>query len=276
MRVLEEISKRDCSNPEDRVLSVLKLLGVEQMLQVRTGRTLQWQLLELGKALLNAREEDTLLKLCVVDPFGSKLPGMSWMADFEVKNGSWQQEAKYMCKWMSRLIIDEEPMYRKARSMKRLGICSETGALEVEAHVCAGSLIFCDHDESMQAYRTKERYYKPKFHGMYTYRTLILHVDGQAVFHLCAYVSEKSTCFLQAVDKYESDAGSYIAFPAPDVHALQQIPVSLVHILNFARQKFLLVCTGDQQSGLHKIGYMVSFRSSWFELNSKLTCCKIG
>ncbi|KAH7420813.1 hypothetical protein KP509_13G024200 [Ceratopteris richardii] len=231
--VVEEISIRNCSNPEDRVLSMLKLLGVEQMLQVRTGRTLQGQLIELGRSLLEAEQEEMLLKLCLVDPFGNGMPGMSWMPAFEVKKGSWQEEARYLRTWMSLSFRFMDFKYNKATSMRCLGISNVTGELEMEGHVCTGHLIFCEHDKSMQEYRVEEFDERDKsFYEKYQSRTAVLQVDGQAVFHLCARVSVKTTCYLQGVDRDQRWAYSYIAFPTPDVHALQQIPVYMVALGN--------------------------------------------
>lgn len=279
--VIEEISQRDCSNPEDRVLYILKLLGVENAVQVRTGKTLQMQLLELGRSLLNSANEALLLKMCLVDAFGSETQGMSWMPEFEVKKGSWQEEARYLQKWMSISFTFTEFKFKQAMSMRCIGVSDVRGELEVEGQACTGELIFCDHDRSIEEYRMEEFDERDKsLFEKYQFRTMVLQVGGQVVFHLCARVSAQNTCFLQAVDPQERFAHSYIAFPAPNIHVLQQIPVWLLGLGNVERKGMcLLVCVGDQPlagGGLHKIGFLLGLSPSWFERNSQPIQCKIG
>ncbi|MCO5571498.1 hypothetical protein L7F22_025238 [Adiantum nelumboides] len=92
---IEEMQVRNCSNPEDRVLSVLKMLGVEGVMQVRSGKSLEEQIINLARIFLQQQQDDaTLLQLCLVDGFGNETRGMSWAPHFEVKKGSWQAAAQ--------------------------------------------------------------------------------------------------------------------------------------------------------------------------------------
>ncbi|KAI5080838.1 hypothetical protein GOP47_0004021 [Adiantum capillus-veneris] len=94
---IEEMQVRDCSNAEDRVLSVLKLLGVEGLLQVRSSKSLKQQVIQLARASL-LKEDDAamVLQLCLVDGFGNETSEMSWAPHFEVKKGSWQAGARLL------------------------------------------------------------------------------------------------------------------------------------------------------------------------------------
>lgn len=276
--VIVEISQRDCSNPEDRVLSVLRLLGAENTVQVRTGNTLKMQLLELGRSLLKSAQEELLLTMCIVDGFGSETSGMSWMPEFEVKKGSWQEEARNLLQWMSTGFTFTEFRFNEAMSMRCRGVCGISGELEIEGRACAGELIFRDHDPSIEEYRIEQFEGGDKsFYEQYQLRTMVLQVGGQVVFHLCARVTAQNTCIVQGVDPEEWWAYSFIAFPAPNIHLLQQISVWLIDWGNVEKKGMcLLVCVGDQHQGFHKIGYLLGLNPSWFELNSQPTHCKIG
>lgn len=86
--VLGEIGERHCSagHDEDRVLSIVGLLGVEEIAPVRAGKSLGEQIVELAKALLQTGNQQLLLKLCSA-PFMSDYetaPGMSWVPPFKV------------------------------------------------------------------------------------------------------------------------------------------------------------------------------------------------
>ncbi|MCO5546697.1 hypothetical protein L7F22_000133 [Adiantum nelumboides] len=276
--VIVEISQRDCSNPEDRVLSVLKLLEAENTVRVRTGKTLKMQLLELGRSLLKSAQDELVLTMCIIDGFGSETPGMSWMPEFVVKKGSWQEEARYLLQWMSTSFTFTEFGFNQATSIRCKGVCAISGELEIEGDVCAGELIFRDHDPSIEEYRIERFDATDKsFYEQHQLRTMVLQVGGQVVFYLCARVTAQSTCIVQGVDPEESSAFSFIAFPAPNIHLLQRISVWLIGLGNVEKKGMcLLVCIGDQHQGFHKIGYLIGLCPSWFVLHSQPTQCKIG
>ncbi|KAI5056934.1 hypothetical protein GOP47_0028752 [Adiantum capillus-veneris] len=76
--VFSDIGRRDCTNDEDRVLGVLGLLGVEGDMQVRTGKKADDQLVILGRYCLANNLPELLLKICIVEPVGGPIMGMSW------------------------------------------------------------------------------------------------------------------------------------------------------------------------------------------------------
>ncbi|KAJ7524936.1 hypothetical protein O6H91_17G028500 [Diphasiastrum complanatum] len=84
--VLGEIGERECSHDEDRVLSILGLLGVEEIAPVRAGKSLRYQILALATSLVETGRTELLLKLCSA-PFLSDYEaaaGMSWVPPFKV------------------------------------------------------------------------------------------------------------------------------------------------------------------------------------------------
>ncbi|KAI5080885.1 hypothetical protein GOP47_0004068 [Adiantum capillus-veneris] len=84
--IVKEISKRECSpgNDEDRVLSVLALLGLEgKMQQLRTGATLADQVVEMAGAMVKC-DVGEMVKLCAafVRPYPEE--GLAWAPHFLV------------------------------------------------------------------------------------------------------------------------------------------------------------------------------------------------
>ncbi|KAI5056493.1 hypothetical protein GOP47_0028311 [Adiantum capillus-veneris] len=76
--VFTDIGRRDCTNDEDRVLGVLGLLGVEGDMQIRTGTNAEDQLVNLGRYCIANNLQELLLKICIVEPVGGPIMGMSW------------------------------------------------------------------------------------------------------------------------------------------------------------------------------------------------------
>lgn len=85
--VVNEISQRDASNEEDRVLSILKLLGVEDVFQVRANKGLREQVIHLTQTLVRKPQQEVLLQLCLADVEGNDWQGMSWAPTFNVLQG---------------------------------------------------------------------------------------------------------------------------------------------------------------------------------------------
>lgn len=74
MSIAWHISCRECTNPEDRILSMLGLLGFGNTIkQVRTGLSLDDQILRLC-----ALDHNLLIQLCAMSIRGYLKPGMSW------------------------------------------------------------------------------------------------------------------------------------------------------------------------------------------------------
>lgn len=82
IQIVVEVSRRHCSIAEDRVLSVLGLLGVEGRVQFSSGKTLDAQLLHLAQQLSHVNPT-TLVKLCIAQFAGHSTPGMSWAPSLE-------------------------------------------------------------------------------------------------------------------------------------------------------------------------------------------------
>lgn len=77
--VVSQIASRSCSNDEDRILSILGLLGA-QLNQLRTNRTLEEQILHVVEFCRS--NHHLVLQLCSVDGRGYHRPGMSWAPNF--------------------------------------------------------------------------------------------------------------------------------------------------------------------------------------------------
>lgn len=78
--ILSEISQRDCSHDEDRVLSVSGLLGLGGKMKqlIGAGRRLDEQILEMGKSLAMERGSvGYLLQLCASFPTAYRVEGLS-------------------------------------------------------------------------------------------------------------------------------------------------------------------------------------------------------
>ncbi|KAI5080328.1 hypothetical protein GOP47_0005807 [Adiantum capillus-veneris] len=73
-----EISSRQCTHDEDRVLGILGLLGFRGDMQLRTGQTLEQQLVHVA----NSCDPDVMIKVCTVDPRGGPAAGLSWAPNF--------------------------------------------------------------------------------------------------------------------------------------------------------------------------------------------------
>lgn len=84
VKLVKEIAIRDCSDghEEDRVLSVMKLLQTEGVQVVRTGRSLDEQIVELCKALLQQGEQALLVGLCASSAQPYPATGLSWAPHF--------------------------------------------------------------------------------------------------------------------------------------------------------------------------------------------------
>lgn len=81
VQVVAEVARRNCTRDEDRVLSVLGLLGIEGAVQLRNGKPLKDQLLDLAKRMARSpskRLHTLLVQLCIAEFAGSTTPGMSW------------------------------------------------------------------------------------------------------------------------------------------------------------------------------------------------------
>lgn len=86
------IQNRNCSvtHEEDRVLSVLCLLGLEGSMQVRTGQTLEQQFVEVARELLANSQQKQLLALCIQNVKFSWQPNSSWIPNYcKFENGCW-------------------------------------------------------------------------------------------------------------------------------------------------------------------------------------------
>ncbi|MCO5567998.1 hypothetical protein L7F22_021694 [Adiantum nelumboides] len=96
---IREISLRFCSegHDEDRLLSILALLEIEGKVQLRTGKSLEEQTLDVVKGLLNMtapnhsgsisskehkNNQDILALLCLAQFRGNSTPFMSWAPTF--------------------------------------------------------------------------------------------------------------------------------------------------------------------------------------------------
>lgn len=87
IQVIVEVSKRDCTRDEDRILSILGLLKLEGIVSLRTGKTLDEQLVDLAQHLVRAKHPTVLLKLCATQFTGHSRTGMSWAPSLGVEGG---------------------------------------------------------------------------------------------------------------------------------------------------------------------------------------------
>lgn len=79
--IVSQVGERECSegHEEDRILSILALLGLDGKLQVRTGKTLEEQIVDVGK---QSNSHGFIRSLCAVDYQGNVAYGMSWAPNF--------------------------------------------------------------------------------------------------------------------------------------------------------------------------------------------------
>ncbi|MCO5553092.1 hypothetical protein L7F22_006613 [Adiantum nelumboides] len=267
--VVQEISERDCSNAEDRVLSVLKLLGVHSAFQVRTGQFLNAQLLQLVRRLGDEKstthEKKLLVFLALVDAFGNVMPGMSWMPHFEIRKGSWQEGARFLAPTYS-----INYCYKFDYFEPEVIHCevSDTGMLQIEGDVCRGHFETCDG-----------LWEKKKTDNICTRddevsRCMVLKVQGRELIYVYAHMfrelAQHTTCIIGEAPRRRPDASIrdiFVAFElANGLHSLRpSIPIWLVKMGIDRRGKDTawLVCIGEGDEGpLHKIGLLSSRTSS--------------
>ncbi|MCO5601011.1 hypothetical protein L7F22_055127 [Adiantum nelumboides] len=79
--IVSQVGERECSqgHEEDRILSILALLGLDGKLQVRTGKTLEEQIVDVGN---QSNSHAFIRSLCAVDYQGNVADGMSWAPNF--------------------------------------------------------------------------------------------------------------------------------------------------------------------------------------------------
>lgn len=147
--IIMKIGERFCSHAEDRVLSILGLLGVKlhSNEQLRTGKTLDEQIIEAASKC----HPDTLALLFATDGVGYPTKGMSWAPNFR---DSWES---LICGWNdnSHCRIDRDTkrqwiggIQRFERKVEILGVSAvgiRVACKKVNGHV---SRICCeDQDE---------------------------------------------------------------------------------------------------------------------------------
>lgn len=274
--VVTEIAMRDCSNAEDRVLSVLKLLGVQNLMQVRTGNTLNVQILHLVHSYFKAGQEQLLVPWCLKDSFGSETPGMSWMPEFAIKRESWQDEARSLAMCFKVFIHDSYEA-----EMRCLGVSPE-GVLNVEAYVCNATLVTGSTSTSCEGHLS--------IGGLIACcKAMALEVEGQVIFDLYLHVFRDHLTTGHLVTGSKDENMVHIAFEMlddglPDI-GKASYPIWLLKagIGQLPRLSHIcwLVCVEYCPSTLHKIGYFYidtkdANRVSTMASHSQKVQCSIG
>lgn len=280
---IEEISVRNCSNEEDRVLSILKLIGVEDVMQVRTGRSLHEQVIALGKSLVAKNKGDILVVLCLVDGWGNEMPRMSWAPHFHVNMDSWQACIKDLAE---RFVVSQ--YFDKFECHAKVESISNDGTLYLSTSLILAHITSSDHLDKVHKERRKPNEVN---------RAMALEVDGLVVLHLCARASPqhvKDACVIEPIKAPERNC---IVLMAPHIethlhHLAPKIPIWLVrmgrgyHQSNSIVYSYFLVCIGTEKNGLgplHKIGYISVTQSDLVNQSPRLlsdefssTRCCIG
>ncbi|KAI5076305.1 hypothetical protein GOP47_0008370 [Adiantum capillus-veneris] len=248
--VVWEISQRDCSNAEDRVLWVLKLLGVENAFQVRTGKSLNAQLLQLARRLGDKRsteyERKLLVYLTLVDGFGNAMPDMSWMPHFEIQEGSWQEGARILGPTYCRVDVNYNDLEPELTYYE----LSDRGMLQIEGDVCTGHLHMCndgcwEENNIAQCTLGGDRPVS---------RRMLLTVQGQElVVYAHMEIAHHKICII------EHQAGQLVIWGAFEANGRD----SLWH---------LIIPEGDERP-LHKIGYIRTDLDFESHSSQKTHCC---
>ncbi|MCO5567649.1 hypothetical protein L7F22_021343 [Adiantum nelumboides] len=119
--IVDEVSQRDCSVEEDHILGILGLLQVDSKTHLRTGKTLEKQIVDV----LRCCSHDVVIELCAVDHVGSSsFKGMSWVPELKMN-------------WLSRFSIPAGRIQRLAEVVD----VSEAGILTLSSRILYGLVV---------------------------------------------------------------------------------------------------------------------------------------
>lgn len=259
--VICEVGLRNCSVEEDRVLSILGLLGLH-LHQLRTGKSLKDQVMELAKA----GGSDILLELCMMNQKGGKEVGISWAPDFHGANKKLECALRPVQVDMEviRPLGDDGRLWLKAKvawgkvvpSTDKQDIDQSTG----EASHC----LIVPHDHlQAPASATLEGTRIPldvlQQKEMPSFQQSILHFDFSSAYHSARLGS------FEVPIKSNADRVSF--------------PVRLVLLGKDERgSKLILICIAEgtsSKSELHKIGSIALPDNMAMELHTTFEGCKM-
>lgn len=142
-----QVMERHCSVEEDRVLSILALLGMRGQLQLRTGKDLQDQFLNLAR-VFNEQSPRLLLNLCAVHSSNNGVPNMSWAPDMRHR-ADWPEVPSRDGSRRNVLIMNDLlciSLYIRFYAADVLGM-DRVGRIKLLAKACQGCLMAAPNEE---------------------------------------------------------------------------------------------------------------------------------
>ncbi|KAI5069733.1 hypothetical protein GOP47_0016034, partial [Adiantum capillus-veneris] len=138
------IQTRICSVDEDRVLSILCLMGLDGKMQVRTNTTLEQQWVEVARELVKEQHlKIQLLNLCIEDTRFSYKVGSSWIPNYRLN--------QFGCGLNSSL---NSYLHLRSARVQVVEVTQE-GGLRLEGRV-AHAQIFRDPNDQTWQYHTEK------------------------------------------------------------------------------------------------------------------------
>eukprot|EP00250_Pteridium_aquilinum_P018073 c23927_g1_i1 orf=54-2327(-) len=264
IQVVVEISKRDCTHDEDRVLSILGLLGVEGAMQLRAGKTLDAQLLHLAQQLTHVSPTD-LVKLCIAQFAGHTTPGMSWAPSLGMQGGlrptgeeaptaTWQELHRDKHIHARQVQVEEgseSGLLQLGRVMRHF-----VRNVEVKNVLDNGPLRLCqarvlwdccfvrvhENQFNLQLKREHQTLKEFQFQAFFSPSSCLLHHRVFVAGHIT--LSSQSMVRLEGTELSAR---------------LQYFQVCLVllgalNLPNYEKHEVMMVCVGNKLDGLHKVG----------------------
>lgn len=253
--LVREISVRDCSefHDEDRLLSILGLLQVEGIVELRTGRGLHEQIYDVAQSLVKSSPAEEhhrlLLLLCVAQYRGSSVSCMSWAPTFALQ------------KVLGDMRLQSLPVFHKFASAAQVEGLSKLGLALRCRFLRAKAVPFAEHSQKCstcpqcrQAARIAHRDH------------FILEVQNHQHYSVCLWT---------ASDQVNDGELRFLSVSPPtftmsiksdtDINRLRTMSFH-VYLLLIAQDELpgssqpyglFLVCIGKDESNLHKVGVFI-------------------